>query len=211
MRVLIPLPLQRWMDKREKCRFETHVKQLLPELYRVARSLVGESSEAEDLVHDTCVKALVSFQNAEVAEVSACRAWLHRILINTFRDKYRRAQNAPVRQPSESASLCAADIVEFAVSADPGPDELVEYSNIATVTKAAISSLAPEVRLVVTLFFINGMSYKEIAEVADCPIGTVMSRLARGRKNLRQQLHPFLDANTDRQKKSVSKPNIMGG
>jgi RNA polymerase sigma factor (sigma-70 family) len=76
-------------------------------------------------------------------------------------------------------------------SHEPGPDTQLEYKRFAQAADAAIACLPPEVRLVVVLFFVEELSYREIAEIAECPVGTVMSRLWRGRRMLREQLRAY--------------------
>jgi RNA polymerase sigma-70 factor (ECF subfamily) len=160
--------------------FERRTRELVMPLYRAARALTGNGADAEDLVHDAYVKAFLAFREGEFNSVDSCRAWLFRIMINTYRDQYRRQSRRPE--------------VELVVSAEdgstnaPGPDLLVEAGFLREAIREAVNSLPPEVRIVVALFFIEGMKYREIADVASCPIGTVMSRLARGREMLRAAL-----------------------
>jgi RNA polymerase sigma-70 factor (ECF subfamily) len=163
-------------------------------LYRIARRLTREQADAEDLVHDTYMKAFQAFEKADLRSADACRAWLCRIMVNTYRDTYRRQQRS-VEIPSVRASAdgTADDIVDTAVSPAPDPEVLLGHKHFATAAQAVIAALSPEVRLVVTLFFVEGLAYKEIAEIVGCPIGTVMSRLARGRQLLRQYLQEYRD------------------
>ena len=125
----------------------------------------------------------------ELRDDAACRAWLLRIMTNTYRDRYRREARSPV--VAGSVDLDRLD--GAAPSREPGPDRLVESKCFAEAADAAIACLPPEVRLVVVLFFIEQLSYREIGEIAQCPTGTVMSRLWRGRRFLRQALRAYCE------------------
>ena len=86
------------------------------------------------------------------------------------------------------------NVVELAASTLPGPGLQIDAARFSDAAKIAIHALPPEVRLVATLFFVNDLSYKEIADATDSPIGTAMSRLSRGRKQLRDSLQPYVSA-----------------
>ena len=165
------------------------VQQQLPDLYRVARGVTGDNSDAEDLVHDSCVKALVAAKAVEFESRVQFDTWLRRILINTYRDFYRRALRSPVR-PVEfhAASDDSQNVVEMVPSTDLSPPESVQSEQSSSAIHNAFATLPPEVRVVSVLFLVSGLSYQAIAAVTDCPIGTVMSRLGRGRKILRREL-----------------------
>jgi RNA polymerase sigma-70 factor (ECF subfamily) len=173
----------RWV--REK--FERQTRPLLAALHRAARRLSAQPADAEDLVHDTYVKAFQAFPTVELRDDAACRAWLLRIMTNTYRDRCRREARSP-----EVAGSVDLDRLDGA-SREPGPDRLVESKCFAEAADAAIACLPPEVRLVVVLFFIEQLSYREIGEIAQCPTGTVMSRLWRGRRFLRQTLRAYCE------------------
>ena len=168
------------------------IQQQLPDLYRFARGVTGADSEAEDLVHDACVKALIAGETATFESENQFRTWLRRILINTYRDYYRRALRSPLR-PLEyhAASDDSQNVVEMAPSTDLSPPESMQSEQSSTAIHNAFSTLPPEVRVVAVLFLVSGLSYQEIAAVTDCPIGTVMSRLGRGRKILRRELRDY--------------------
>jgi RNA polymerase sigma-70 factor, ECF subfamily len=167
--------------------FERLTRELVTPLFRTARALVGNEADAEDLVQDSYVKAFVAFREDEFDGIEACRAWLFRIMINTFRDHYRRRLR---RAEVELVVLGeAAEAANKTLATDaPGPDLLVEASFLRDAIEQAVQSLPPEVRITVILFFVEQMKYREIAEVAGCPIGTVMSRIARGRSLLQEVL-----------------------
>lgn len=172
--------------------FERQIQQQLPRLYRIARGLSNHTSDAEDLVHDSCVKALSSFGKSDFADETSFNAWLKRILINTFRDQYRRAVRSPIRPIEHHATSDEApNVVELVASTEPSPVESMQNSDSSNAIHIALSMLPPEVRVVSVLFLISGHSYKEIATITACPIGTVMSRLARGRQKLKDQLYDY--------------------
>lgn len=178
---------QRWTRER----FAQQTEHFLPVLYRVARRLTHEPADAEDLVHETYLKAYQAFEKATVESADACRAWLFRIMVNTYRDQYRRQQRAPEGQPFQVGRATADDGVNAIVSPAPGPDTLVGQQHFMAAAHAAMATLSPEVRLVVTLFFLEDFAYKDIADIVGCPLGTVMSRLARGRRVLQQRLQEY--------------------
>lgn len=173
-------------------KFERQIHDHLPGLFRIARGMTNQTCDAEDLVHDACVKALCAFDRVEFSDQAALYAYLNRILINTFRDNYRRTQRSPVR-PIEHhvTSDTSQNVVEMVISTEPSPVESMSHHQFSVAIHYAFSSLPPEVRVVCVLFLISGLSYKSIAEITDCPIGTVMSRLARGRKLLRTELSGY--------------------
>ena len=171
---------KRWT--REK--FERQTRALLPGLYRAAYRLAGQPADAEDLVHDTYVKAFAAYDRADIRGEADCRAWLTRIMVNTYRDRYRRHQRSPeVQRSPEEAEVMS---IEGAPLADPAAR--AEDSQFARAAEEAIDGLPEDLRIVVVLFFSQEMSYREIAEAVDCPVGTVMSRLYRGRRLLRERL-----------------------
>ena len=181
---------QRWTRER----FERHTQHFLPGLYRTARRLTREPDDAEDLVQDTYVKAFNAFDRAALQSDDACRAWLYRIMVNTYRDEYRRRQRSPEIQPFAGEHEREDNVIEAAVSPEPDPETRVGQKRFAEAAEDAMASLSPEVRLVTTLFLVEGLAYKEIADIADCPIGTVMSRLSRGRRRLQELLSAHRDA-----------------
>jgi RNA polymerase sigma-70 factor (ECF subfamily) len=175
----------RWL--REK--FERQTRPLLTALYRAARRLTTQPADAEDLVHDTYVKAFQAFPTVDLRDDAACRAWLLRIMTNTYRDWYRRR----VRSPELSGSTDLDRLHGAVPCHEPGPDRRLESKRLAEAADAAIARLPPEVRLAVVLFFIEELSYREIGEIAQCPTGTVMSRLWRGRRFLREALRAYYE------------------
>ena len=176
------------------------IEAMLPDLHRTARGLTREPADAEDLVHDACLKALKSCRAVELPNSAACRGWLRTILVNTYRDRYRRERRTPVH-PEAAFEYDAGNVIELARSPDPGPEQRVAGLDFLTAAQAAMAALPPEVRVVAVLHLVNGLAYREIAEVVGCPIGTVMSRLSRGRRLLRASLRHHVEVET-----SVSSP-----
>jgi len=175
-----------------RAHFEQQLREQLPALFRLARGLVNQSVDAEDLVHNACVKAIGAFDRSDFSGHENIRAWLNRILVNTYRDQYRRAQRSPLR-PLEYHATSGDDrnVVEMVVSTELTPIESIQNRHSSSAIDNAFSKLPPEVRVVSVLFLINGHSYREIADITDCPLGSVMSRLSRGRRMLRAELSDF--------------------
>src|SRR6266550_6920512 len=168
-------------------RFERDVLPLLPSLYGAALRMTRNPADAEDLVQDTYLRAFRGFSG--FAEGTNLKAWLYRILTNSFINTYRKKQREPqtVEGPDDLDEWYLFDRlggrnVELSAETevlDRIPDDAV---------KAALESLPENFRLPVLLADVEGFSYKEIADIMDTPIGTVMSRLHRGRKALQKAL-----------------------
>ncbi len=168
-------------------RFERDVLPLLPSLYGAALRMTRNPTDAEDLVQDTYLRAFRGFGGFQ--EGTNLKAWLYRILTNSFINTYRKKQREPqiVEGPDDLDEWYLFDKlggrnVELSAETevlDRIPDEAV---------KAALESLPENFRLPVLLADVEGFSYKEIAEIMETPIGTVMSRLHRGRKALQKAL-----------------------
>ncbi|MCP4429716.1 MAG: sigma-70 family RNA polymerase sigma factor [Gammaproteobacteria bacterium] len=175
--------------RRRRQKFEQQIQSHLTSLFQIARGIVDQHSDAEDLVHDTCVKALMSFENASFSSEALLHGWLNRILINTYRDRYRRTVRSPIRPSAYHATSDDwQNVVELVPSTDLTPLQSIEHRESSGAIDNAIAALPPEVRVVSVLFLIKGFPYKDIASITDCPIGTVMSRLSRGRQLLRESL-----------------------
>lgn len=159
--------------------FEAEALPHLEELYRTAvRLLGGDRAEAEDLVQDVFVQAWKSFDRYEPG--TNCRAWLYRILMNKARHYQRRRYTRKVLSLSEHGNR---DALEVSGGLSPVPEQIDDREVLA-----ALERLSDEHREVVLLADVQEFSYKEIAEILDVPIGTVMSRLSRGRAVLRRAL-----------------------
>ena len=176
----------------DKTKFSEQAMQYMDALYTAALRLTHNSADAEDLVQETYLKAYRAYGGFE--EGTNLRAWLYRILTNTFINSYR----AKKRRPDETDIDEVEDLylyrrlggLEAAAAGRSAEDELLDWFTDAEV-KEAVESLPEQFRMAVLLSDVEGFSYKEIAEILDIPIGTVMSRLHRGRKSLQRQLYEF--------------------
>ena len=162
-------------------RFVRDVMPLVDQLYRAARRYMRSTADAEDLVQETMVKAYAGFHTFTVG--TNIRAWLFRILTNTWITSYRTAQ----RRPDE---VLAADVTDMRPSASQSQSaELAVLEAMGDEdVRDALQALPEHQRLVVYYADVEGFRYKEIAAIVDTPLGTVMSRLHRGRTNLRTLL-----------------------
>ena len=167
----------------------------MPALYTAALRMTRNPSDAEDLVQETYLKAYRAFDS--FTEGTNLRAWLYRILTNTYINTYRAAKRRPEVSDVEDVEdlylyhrLVPGDGPRVGRSAE---DEALEGFTDEEV-KAAIEALPEAFRIAVLLADVEGFSYKEIAEITDVPIGTVMSRIHRGRRALQKTLHGFAEA-----------------
>jgi len=185
------IEMERDRDKGTRERYEAMVEEYLDPLYRTALRLTGHRSDAEDLVQETFLRAWRSFNRFQ--EGTNARAWLFKILMNTYIDRYRRSQREPEVTEHE-------DIGEFYLysraweSKELGeagnPEAFIERVMDEDV-REALAQLPAPFRMAVILADVEGFSYKEISEILDIPLGTVMSRLHRGRRQLRQALWEY--------------------
>ncbi len=167
--------------------FEAEVLEHLDALYGVAFRLVKEASAAEDLVHDTIIKAVRARSQYQAG--TNLKAWLLRILTNTFINRHRRGGlEREVLEGPDASPLADRWIGASTMRAmrDPERDALAPL--IQAEVRQALDELPEEFRLVVVLSDVEGLAYKEIADVMGCPVGTVMSRLHRARKLLQSSL-----------------------
>jgi RNA polymerase sigma-70 factor, ECF subfamily len=172
--------------------FIEQAMQYAPQLYSAAVRLTHNQADAEDLVQETYLRAYRGYGNFE--DGTNLRAWLYRILNNTFINTYRAKQ----RRPEETELDDVADLYlyknrgrfETALASRSAEDRLLERITDQEV-KDALATLPDTFRLPVYLADVEELSYKEIAEILDVPIGTVMSRLHRGRKALHKQLYTY--------------------
>ena len=172
--------------------FAEQAMEYMPQLYSAALRMTRNASDAEDLVQETYLKAYRGFGGYK--EGTNLKAWLYRILTNTFINSYR----AKKRRPDETELDEVEDLylyrrlggLEAAQAGRSAEDELMDWFTDDEV-KDAIEHLPENFRLAVLLADVEGFSYKEIAEILDIPIGTVMSRLHRGRKALQKELYEY--------------------
>ena len=179
-------------EKHRRAQFERSIEAHLPAMTRLARGITHDPDDAEDLVHDSCVKALTSGGSNEFENRAKLCAWLNRILVNTYRDHYRRSQRSPFApQDYHATSDGSMNVYELVASTEQSPLQCMQNRDSSSAIEDALSALPPEVRVVTVLFIVSEISYKEIAYITDCPLGTVMSRLSRGRRLLRETLTEF--------------------
>jgi len=178
------------MNAAERREYEATVLPLYDSLYGSAMKLTRDPAEAEDLVQDTMIRAFRFWGTFQ--QGSNIKAWMFKILKNTFINGYhRRGRRRDFQNDvnSQMRSLGPTVAVANSNSRPPGPDEAVSSEVTQMRIREALDSLPPDYRQAVTLADLEGLSYKEIAECMDCPIGTVMSRIYRGRKILHRLLH----------------------
>jgi RNA polymerase sigma-70 factor (ECF subfamily) len=170
-------------DERDRVRFEEEVLELADQVYRVARRLVSSREEAEDLVQETYARAFRSWRSYQSG--TNLRAWIFRILTNLNIDRGRREQRAPTMQPIEEGDYFLYNRLE-AESGD-NEDRIVQRLSQDGIVDA-LSAVPHDFRDVIVLVDIGDFTYHDAAQILDIPIGTVMSRLHRGRRILKQQL-----------------------
>jgi RNA polymerase sigma-70 factor (ECF subfamily) len=174
-------------DARARVRFEEEALELADQVYQVARRLVGSREEAEDLMQDTYARAFRSWRSYQPG--TNLRAWLLRILTNLNIDRARARQRRPQTEPLEEGDYFLYNRLAGS-GGDQQPEEeervLARLSQDGVVE--ALAELPHDFRDVVVLVDIGGFAYAEAAQILDIPVGTVMSRLHRGRRILKRQL-----------------------
>jgi RNA polymerase sigma-70 factor, ECF subfamily len=172
-------------DARDRVRFEEEVLELADQVYRVARRLVSTREEAEDLVQEAYARAFRSWRSYTPG--TNLRAWLFRILTNLNIDRGRREQRAPDTQPMEEGDYYLYNRLEETTGGAEDEERVVERLSQDAIVDA-LATLPHNYRDVVVLVDIGDFSYQDAAQILDIPIGTVMSRLHRGRRVLKQEL-----------------------
>ncbi len=176
----------------DRARFEALVGEHLDGLFGAALRLTRNRANAEDLLQETFLRAWRSFHTFHLG--TNVRAWLYRILMNAYIDSYRKTSREPeiVDQDDVDEFYLYSKVQESDAFQRAGNPEEVLLANLMDAeVKGALESLPEAFRGVVILADIEGFSYKEIAEILDVPIGTVMSRLHRGRRQLQVKLWEY--------------------
>jgi RNA polymerase sigma-70 factor (ECF subfamily) len=176
-------------EARDRVRFEEEALALSDQVYRVARHLAGSREEADDLVQETYARAFRSWRSYQPG--TNLRAWLLRILTNLNIDRGRRAQRTPPTQGLEANDYYLYDRL---TESDGGPSDeerVVERLSQDDIVEA-LASVPHDFRDVIVLVDIGDFSYQDAAQILDIPIGTVMSRLHRGRRILKRELAEYV-------------------
>lgn len=176
--------------KEMKRRFERTTIGYIDELYGTALRLTRNERDAEDLVQDAYLKAYKSFHQFKIG--TNCRAWMFKILTNTFINNYRRRiKEREIIERQENGSLQNTLVCKESVDRYSNPERRMVMTGLSDDVKTALATVPMDFRMAVVLSDLQDFSYKEIAEIMGTPIGTVMSRLFRGRRLLRKALSDF--------------------
>ena len=173
-------------EARDRVRFEEDALALSDQVYRVARHLVGSREEAEDLMQETYARAFRSWRSFQPG--TNLRAWLLRILTNLNIDRGRRQQRTPDQQPLEESDYFLYNRLEAAADGGTSDEQRVVERLSQNDVVSALSEVPHDFRDVVVLVDIGDFTYADAAQILDIPIGTVMSRLHRGRRILKQAM-----------------------
>jgi len=177
--------------RHKRTEFERQALAHLDALYGAAYRLTRNARDAEDLVQDSLLRAYRFWDSFQ--QDSNCKAWLLRIVTNTFINEYQRKKRSREVLDAATQEQDATDgvLVHAEARDKQSPDKALLERSVSDDVQKALDALPDDFRTAVVLCDVNGLSYKEIAEIMDCPVGTVMSRLFRGRKLLAASLRGF--------------------
>ena len=175
------------MTENSSARFEAEALPLLDQLYGGALRMTRNPADAEDLVQETYMRAYQAFDSFKPG--TNLKAWLYRIMTNLYINSYRKAQRQPSQLPTEEITdyQLLQSSQHLSTGLESAEVEALKLLPNSQITEA-LNNLPEEYRMVVYYADVEGLAYKEIAEIMDTPLGTVMSRLHRGRKQLRAVL-----------------------
>lgn len=186
---LVRVDLEKESAAERTKRFERDALQYMNQLYAAAMRYTKNPEDAQDLVQDTYAKAYTSFHQFEPG--TNLKAWLYRVLTTTFINTYRKEQRRPQTSDSELEDWQLAEASSHTSDQGKSTEDVVLENLPDSDIKDALAQIPEEFRMVVYLADVEGFSYKEIAEIVGVPAGTVMSRLHRGRKQLREKLTDY--------------------
>jgi RNA polymerase sigma-70 factor (ECF subfamily) len=172
-------------EARDRVRFEEDALALSDQVYRVARHLASSREDADELMQETYARAFRSWRSFQPG--TNMRAWLLRILTNLNIDRGRRQQRAPQMQPLEANDYFLYDRLAENGDGDSDEDRVVERLSQDDIV-TALSAVPHDFRDVIVLVDLGDFSYADAAQILDIPVGTVMSRLHRGRRILKREL-----------------------
>ena len=177
----------------ERVTFADQALEFMPALYSAALRMTHNPADAEDLVQETYLKAYRSF--ASFTEGTNLKAWLYRILTNTYINAYRAKQRRPIESDLDDVEdlylYRRLGAIEQANAGRSAEEALMDMFTEGEV-RGALDALPENFRMPVYLADVEGFSYKEIADILEIPIGTVMSRLHRGRKAMQKALYEYV-------------------
>ena len=171
--------------------FDELVRRCHRQAYNVAYRMTGNAADAEDLVQDTFLKAYRFF--GSYRRDMPFENWIYRIMSNMFVDWLRRRPKVQVRSLDEPIRQEEGEVTLDLPDKSAGPEDMTLSQELDAEMQTALGTLPKDFRLAVVLSDIEGLSYEEISEAMGCSIGTVRSRLHRGRRLLREKLRPYME------------------